>query len=542
VLYTNGVLESPAGISGGVSTRKPLETSCSPEAFELLKRWLSGCAEEHDDCKKTISGEEIGSEASTLPTRVIDISPSDRPETPRLVQTKGSMTGRWVALSHCWGDPEHRPITTIKASLHERLMGIPLESMPKTFVDVVTITKMIGLRYLWIDSLCIIQDDDEDWKKESKTMGRYYERAHLTIAASHAYDSRFGCFYKRTYHANLTQAVRLPFFLPTITGTGTAISMLDAGSISVNIAWSQFSTVSPESCTLGDRGWITQEWILSRRMVHYLEEGMAWVCKTTAQDEFGEKLILGDRAKSWSEIVMAHSERSFTYERDMLISLEGLAQETKKSREDKRYLFGLWWVDLPLGLLWKSHDFSFLQRNLSLPDVPSWSWASRKGSIIFQISRPGSAWGGPPFPKVSNFCQIKNNIEENGLWIVSRLKGLDDIFVRRPRDEEVVDASEETRSILQRLGTETLLTVSGEEIGNALFDEGVYCDSPHLQKPTFFSPLVKSIGDEDGKSWCEGLLLQYSTQVMDSFERVGVAQVTEMAWLNGVAEQLVCIV
>lgn len=152
-------------MSGGVSTRKPLETSCSPEAFELLKRWLNGCVEEHGDCGKTLSGEELGSEVPTLPTRIIDVSPLGRPVIPRLVETSGCMTGRWVALSHCWGKAEHHPITTTRASLHQMLRGIPLESMPKTFIDAVVITQNIGLRYIWVNSLCIIQDEDNEWKK-----------------------------------------------------------------------------------------------------------------------------------------------------------------------------------------------------------------------------------------------------------------------------------------------------------------------------------------------------------------------------------------
>ena len=280
VLYANASLESPAGISGGVSTRKPLETSCSQEAFELLKRWINGCVAEHSDCGKTLSGVHIGSKVPTLPTRVIDIGPPDQPEIPRLFQTNGRK-GHYIALSHCWGgqEPGRRPLTTTSASLPERLKGIPLDTMPKTFKDAIAITKAIGLRYLWIDSLCIIQDDRKDWEMESATMGLIYERAHLTIAASHAYDSRFGCFYKREFPTTRTQAIRLPFFVPAITGTGAMISMQEAGSLSANIAWSSYSHWDICGCTLGNRGWITQEWALSRRMVHYLEDGMIWTCK-----------------------------------------------------------------------------------------------------------------------------------------------------------------------------------------------------------------------------------------------------------------------
>jgi hypothetical protein len=414
--------------------------------------------------------------------------------------------------------------------------------MPKTFQDAVGITKIIGLRYLWIDSLCIIQDDRKDWEKESATMGLIYERAHLTIAGSHACDSRFGCFYKRVYPTTLTQALRLPFFVPAMTGTGAMISMQEAGSFSVNIAWSEYSHWDLIGSTLGNRGWITQEWILSRRMVHYLEEGMVWTCKTRAENESGEKESFWDRTKNWGEIVSQHSSRAFTREEDRLISLEGLATEMKRVRKDQGYFFGLWTGDIPLHLLWKPPSFALLQRNHELPNVPSWSWASRKGCIIFQISGPSHD---VVDQQVSDFCKIIDIVKEDRgclLWIKSKLKALDKVIVRKVEDEDIDNASEEERSIVQRHGEETLLTISGEEIGWVLFDEGVCSNSPHLKISAFFLPVVRAAGEEQGKSWCEGLLLRCSSSVKDAFERVGVAQVREMSWLNDTAERLVCIV
>ncbi|EMD68557.1 hypothetical protein COCSADRAFT_134413, partial [Bipolaris sorokiniana ND90Pr] len=112
----------------------------------------------------------------------------------KLVETKDGQTGCYVALSHCWGNPENHPLKTTKENYTERLAGIPLEELPKTFRDAVKITKHIGVKYLWIDSLCIIQDDIEDWKQEAAKMGAVYEYARLTIAAADARDSTEGCF------------------------------------------------------------------------------------------------------------------------------------------------------------------------------------------------------------------------------------------------------------------------------------------------------------------------------------------------------------
>ncbi|ORY13348.1 heterokaryon incompatibility, partial [Clohesyomyces aquaticus] len=104
----------------------------------------------------------------------------------KLVETKEGQTGCYVALSHCWGSPENHPLETTKENYGERLAGVPLENLPKTFRGVVKITNHIGVKYLWIDSLCIIQDDTEDWKQEAAKMGAVYEYARLTIAAADA--------------------------------------------------------------------------------------------------------------------------------------------------------------------------------------------------------------------------------------------------------------------------------------------------------------------------------------------------------------------
>jgi len=122
------------------------------------------------------------------------------------------------------------------------------------------------------------------------------------------------------------------------------------------------------------------------------------------------------------------------------------------------------------------------------------------------------------------------------LWVTSRLKALDSFVIRKEDDEDISNIE-----ILERHGKETLLTANGEKIGRVLFDEGVYCDNPHLQVPTFFLPIVK--GTFEGPDWCEGLLRQNSASAYyEEFGRVGVAQITVIEWLGGVEEQLVCTV
>jgi hypothetical protein len=100
----------------------------------------------------------------------------------------------YVTLSHCWG--EKHIVTTTKESLTRRKEGIEVSLLPKTFSDAILITRKLRFRYLWIDSLCIIQDDEADWQLESKKMAKIYENSALTISASAAHDAEYGCFFE----------------------------------------------------------------------------------------------------------------------------------------------------------------------------------------------------------------------------------------------------------------------------------------------------------------------------------------------------------
>jgi hypothetical protein len=537
------ILESAAGISGGISTRNPLVNSYSPEAFQLLRRWLNGCVNEHNNCRLTFAGESLISEDSILPTRVVEINPQRNPPV-RLIQTDGRISGCWVALSHCWGKPEYHPICTTKATLQDRLEEIPIEALPRTFLDALAITKCIGLRYLWIDSLCIIQDDEDDWKKEAKHMGLIYERAYLTIAASDAPDSRSGCLYQRKLPGDLETTVKLPFFTPTSTEMESVNLMHNAGYFSVNIDWTFLSITNPlwgpNICELSIRGWTLQETILPRRIVHYQKQIISWTCKTEAETESGYKLKWISVPKNWAEIVEEITRRQFTYDKDRLYALDGLAMEMEKSRPKDRYHFGLWAGDLPGHLLWSSSITHELGWNLALQHVPSWSWASRTGNI--EVRLPIKSEKTKDLTIVSHVCQI-NEIKESGpLWITSQLMSLNEGFVIQKPNEDELSSYPDVRDVIKRQDEETLLTTSGVKTGWVHFDEGHYCDKPYLQNLTFFLPVLRRRANSGRLDGYQGLLLQFSRSSKNSFKRVGVGAINNIELFNGVAEQMVCIV
>jgi hypothetical protein len=152
----------------------------------VLEGWANECVTGHEECRSPRSSGGTGKEEETkpeLPTRIIDVGIDADGPAVRLVETKGRQE-HYVALSHCWGPPTKRPLCTTKATFLQHLAGIPVSSLPKTFRDAVAITRLLHLRYLWIDSLCIIQDDRKDWSVEAPRIGTVYSKAYLVIAAS----------------------------------------------------------------------------------------------------------------------------------------------------------------------------------------------------------------------------------------------------------------------------------------------------------------------------------------------------------------------
>lgn len=350
----------------------------------LLKGWLENCLQEHSTvCDVTISGAHINELSEPkLPTRVIDVGPPDSSMEPYLKQSKGS-SGFYCALSHCWGNPELRPLKTTKDNLSDHLKRIPWDHLPKTFQDAIIITRSIGIRWLWIDALCIVQDDSNDWLREAATMGSIYEMARLTIAASHAKDGTEGCF--------------LP--CPSLAGPVGLSPTTSDPSARIYIS-QQPSDVDyfPDYGPLNERAWTTQERLFPRWMIFYTKGGMTWSCRCAVLRDrgTGEGQLLGHRQVSgynssqdlrlnWMDIVTRYTIRDLTYPSDILIALQGLVSELQKLSPLNEYVMGIWWREADVQLAWVSDDSQ--QRISEDLDIPSWSWASRTGSIEFLFNQ-----------------------------------------------------------------------------------------------------------------------------------------------------------
>lgn len=200
----------------------------------LANVWLDNCRTYHKHCKMT--------DTPLLPTRILHLSVIEGSLSVRLKESKG-MRARYCALSHCWGPVEKRPLRTTTENVAEHLQGIAIFQLPKTFREAVEFTRGVGIEYLWIDSLCIVQDDHNDWHSESATMCSIYEHAELVIAAAGAEDSTQGLL----SHGILRNEPRkLPYVVKGVT----------KGSF--NIVFSDDARHGPTHGSLYNRAWVSQ--------------------------------------------------------------------------------------------------------------------------------------------------------------------------------------------------------------------------------------------------------------------------------------------
>jgi Heterokaryon incompatibility protein (HET) len=191
---------------------------------EILRHWIEKCCNSHSRCQPW--------KGAQLPTRVIDVGCSDGSEEPRLYNSRGE-SGGYVALGHCWGGK--LPLKTTTSNLNSHCRSIPLSNLPPTFRDAVLVTRAIGLQYLWIDALCIIQDSKDDWEAESLVMNDVYSAAHLVLVAVDGFDTSHGL--------NVNAASNVAVKLPKLKNTFSNITE-DAHQLFVEPAKRTFLSIS----------------------------------------------------------------------------------------------------------------------------------------------------------------------------------------------------------------------------------------------------------------------------------------------------------
>ncbi|KAK8038617.1 hypothetical protein PG993_007028, partial [Apiospora rasikravindrae] len=357
---------------GLFTTAPPLGSDSAAQAARLYSTWLETCRSEHETCKRTVCGDQVDEkDGPELPTRVLDLG---HPTAQNLVllESKG-LRGEYCALSYCWGPPNTQTFLTTKETLQDRLRDIRLDDLPRTFQDAVQVTRGLGMRYHWIDGLCIIQGDKQDWATEAERMGAVYENASLVIAASGSATTQQGCFVTGTRDLC---SINLPYY----TQNGHSEGYVHACAHIPGENW------FPGDGPLQNRGWALQEAYFARRAIHFMPGGPSWRCRKLDLTERNSCRKLGFK-DAWEYVVEDYSKRRLTYKSDRIMAIQRYATEFQRKTGDI-YNLGVFLSRLPGQLLWingEPSDGEDLAGDLL--ELPSWTWASKGGPKRFLADR-----------------------------------------------------------------------------------------------------------------------------------------------------------
>ncbi|KAF3798440.1 hypothetical protein GCG54_00013180 [Colletotrichum gloeosporioides] len=384
------LVRNPGGVSGRSSKIQVGYPHIFPSRhevhFEIIRQWIDDCdiSPAHENCRST--------ETYYLPDKLLDVQDFK----VRLVETK-DLQDKYFALSHPWGDPEeHSHFCTNTSNIAQHMEGIDYDKLPNTFRDAIYTTRKLGVRYLWIDSLCIVQGPDGDFHKQSKSMHEIFSSAYCVLAASRATGQCDGFLGKRLERDYITF------------NRGE-----DMYHICEEIDNFQADVIDG---SLNRRGWVLQERVLARRTIYFTETQTYWECGAGVRCETFTKLksdvasFLGDpkfprASKSFSrgEIIYhtqalykQYSSLQLSRIQDRPFAIAGLEKILMRFfctqggygvfDDGKGLLFR--------SLLWHRPDRGTLNKIRFQSDrqifVPTWSWMAYEGVIDYL--QP--TWGG----------------------------------------------------------------------------------------------------------------------------------------------------
>lgn len=418
----------------------------------MSQRWINECVDRTSSCQETIESDDSDlwisegydtdcqdeanatagegrthvsrsaehSSGTFLPTRLLDLSPVPAHTTGciRLVDSIYlEKSVRYAALSYCWGDVKPAIITT-KANLDSHRQDIELSALPQCLRDAVTVARGLETRYLWIDALCIIQGDGDDWARESATMCQLFQNAYVTIAAASSESFDEGFLTRRPFEAfdmNISSALNPQAMGKFVLST---ISELDGWKRKVRYQL----PADLRTCKWDTRGWVWQEQQLSKRLLVFGKQMLHFKCdhgmRSEASHDMRNPSRLSEACRgSWTQCLRDYTPKHFTFLQDKLPAVSGLAKQidqnsTMRGEGPAQYLAGIWYCSerrkpgkgWQHQLFWRlespSQSFQEMLERLKSNDprtytAPSWSWASRG---------EGASWDSPYLQKRISVC------------------------------------------------------------------------------------------------------------------------------------------
>lgn len=351
-------------------------------SFDYVRSWLHRCDSQHISCSKT--------HHEFVPKRLIRVNSDSRHSTVTLVSPDSSV--KYAALSYCWGGPLR--FKTNSETLSSALAGLPVEVLPQTVQDAIRVTRELGLEYIWVDSICIVQDDEVEKIEQIAEMARIFGHSYVTIAATGAARSSNGFLSSINPFrllCKLSMTTKQGLRRPIVIGKDTL----------------HYFSLQP----LAQRAWTLQETLLSSRIVSFEYGHVHWYCSEASSGTCGMS-VLGPsgrpatgidpgftrirqdlspelaftpqecRQNPWQRFVTLYSGRALTLPSDRLRAVSAAAELCGRFGNSGRYFAGLWERDLPTQLIWSRSKYRGRQkvggRNLY---APSWSWAASDGAV-----------------------------------------------------------------------------------------------------------------------------------------------------------------
>lgn len=366
----------------------------SEQTFRQIATWLRHC-DAHAACHPGAISVESELVPVVLPTRLLHLTPGHSHPQVKIVTAAHYLRTniRYATLSHCWGTAVG--LRLLRSVYDEYCSAIPWSSLPLTFQHTITAALKLDLTYLWIDALCIVQDDQDDWLSEASKMVDVYQNSYLNIAATASVNSSQGLFRRRN------PACLQSFLVPRSQQSGAT-----SGFLCYTDRW----WTSIEHSPLAERAWTVQERFLAPRILHFAADEVYWECNEVYTAESlsaalsfkpDNNLTLyrpayhlgrpsqqhpGVLRRLWHAIQSAYAKASLTYVKDRPFAIAGLSRLLCRLLRypDDQYLCGLWRPWIASDLMWRaSAGWTAPPGLLRVDSLPSWSWLSLcRGSYI----------------------------------------------------------------------------------------------------------------------------------------------------------------
>ncbi|PVH70090.1 HET-domain-containing protein [Cadophora sp. DSE1049] len=378
---------SGPALEKNLSLIKEASETSSALSLGQAYQWYMSCRSRHTQCHRLLRTPRW------CPTRLLDIGLEGEPSWKLQITSVDIRTPPlYMTLSYTWGSSSS--LKLIKSNIDACRRGSLIRDLPRTFRDMITVARRFSIRYIWIDSLCIIQDSKEDWEKEASLMRDVYANSSCNIAAATSADPHGGLFRSR-------HAIDIQYGLVwsnAISSTGQFYHILDEAY------WDR----QVSDAVLHRRGWALQERLLPPRTLHFTEHQIFWECFLDQKCEAfpcGPPAFLSAKTSKpifelqdsksqgppcatstiamWNDIVKRYTRCALTVPNDKIVDLSGLAKLYQDATGDD-YIAGLWKSHILEGLNW--YVLKPTKRAFSEYRAPSWSWAATDGAVGFNGS------------------------------------------------------------------------------------------------------------------------------------------------------------